>query len=82
LPEQVAAFAPLSIIRYDSRTSALRMAEGYNIPGPPYAGPPSKPILDSVKYPSDMKKLNMRELKQVGTNESLELKDTLYVNVC
>ena len=35
------------------------------MPGPPYAGPPSKPILDSVKYPSDMKRLNMRELKQV-----------------
>ena len=42
------------------------MAEGTNIPGPPYSGPAVKPILDSVKYPQDMKRLDMRQLKQVG----------------
>lgn len=65
---QVDAFAPLSTIKHGTRTSALQMAEGSSVPGPPYAGPASKPILDSVKYPSDMKRLNMRELKQVGTS--------------
>lgn len=34
--------------------------------GPPYSGPASKPILDSVKFPSDMKRLNMSELKQLA----------------
>ena len=36
-----------------------------SIQGPPYSGPASKPILDSVKFPSDMKKLSMSEIKQV-----------------
>lgn len=63
--KQVAAFAPLSTIKHDARTSVLQMAEGSSVPGPPYSGPSSKPILDSVKFPSDMKRLNMRELKQV-----------------
>jgi hypothetical protein len=40
-------------------------AEGSNISGPPYSGPAVKPILDSVTYPSDMKRLDMRQLKQV-----------------
>jgi 1-deoxy-D-xylulose-5-phosphate synthase len=43
----------------------LRMAAETDISGPPYSGPPVKPILDSVKYPSDMKRLDMREVKQV-----------------
>lgn len=34
--------------------------------GPPYSGPASKPILDSVKFPSDMNRLNMSELKQLA----------------
>lgn len=49
--------------------------EGSNIPGPPYAGPDFKPILDSVKSPADMKKLDMRELKQLANElrwETLE----------
>ena len=49
----------------------LRMAAETDIPGPPYSGPPVKPILDSVTYPSDMKRLDMRELKQVRSNSSL-----------
>jgi len=62
----VNAFTPISKVYHEGRTSPLRMAELSNIPGPPYAGPTSKPILDSVKYPADMKRLNMRELKQLA----------------
>lgn len=68
------AFTPSSFSR--SRQSALRSngrrtasilaAEGSNVPGPPYAGPAVKPILDSVNSPSDMKRLDMRELKQLA----------------
>lgn len=47
-----------------------------NIPGPPYSGPASKPILDKVKFPADMKSLNMRELKQVSDNMQLFLVET------
>lgn len=45
------------------------MSEGLS--GPPYSGPVVKPILDSVKFPSDMKGLDMKELKQVRKEESL-----------
>ncbi len=59
--------------RYDKlqqqpRNGPIRMApsEGSNIiPGPPYAGPSVKPILDSIKTPADMKGLDLRSLKQV-----------------
>jgi len=34
--------------------------------GPPYSGPSSKPILDSVKYPHDMNRLDMKELQQLA----------------
>jgi hypothetical protein len=40
--------------------SALRMSEG-----PPYAGPLSKPLLDSVEFPHDMKDFSIKDLKQV-----------------
>lgn len=63
--QQVKAFAPSTTVKHDTSASVLRMAEGSSVPGPPYSGPASKPILDAVKYPSDMKRLNMRELKQV-----------------
>jgi len=36
------------------------------VSGPPYSGPTVKPILDSVNYPSDMKGLDMRQLKQLA----------------
>lgn len=39
--------------------SALPMA------GPPYAGPASKPILDQINSPDDMKDLSLKDLKQV-----------------
>jgi len=34
--------------------------------GPPYSGPPSKPILDSISSPADMKQLNMKQLQQLA----------------
>ena len=46
-----------------------------NIPGPPYSGPPVKPVLDSIKSPADMKNLDLRELKQLANElrwETLE----------
>lgn len=60
-----AAFAPIT--SQHARTSTTLAAEGStNIPGPPYSGPAVKPILDSVKYPADMKRLDMRQLKQLA----------------
>lgn len=40
--------------------SALHMA------GPPYAGPASKPILDQIESPDDMKDLSLKDLKQLS----------------
>ena len=37
-----------------------------NMQGPPYSGPAVKPILDSISSPADMKRLNMKELKQLA----------------
>jgi len=34
--------------------------------GPPYAGPSSKPILDSVKFPHDMNRLDIKQLEQLA----------------
>jgi len=34
--------------------------------GPPYSGPQVKPILDTIKSPSDMKGMDMRTLKQLA----------------
>jgi len=58
------AFSSISSKTQSSRTQ-LR-AEGTDIPGPPYSGPEVKPILDSINSPDDMKKLDMRQLKQLA----------------
>jgi 1-deoxy-D-xylulose-5-phosphate synthase len=34
--------------------------------GPPYAGPASKPILDQIESPDDMKDLSLKDLKQLS----------------
>jgi hypothetical protein len=61
------AFAPVgSSLRNHGVGKAFMAAEGTNIPGPPYSGPAVKPILDSVNSPADMKRLDMRQLKQVS----------------
>ena len=41
--------------------------------GPPYAGPSSKPILDSVKFPHDMNRLDIKQLEQLAIVEGLQL---------
>ena len=51
--------------RHSARTRTALSVDGANIPGPPYAGPAVKPILDSIQSPLDMKRLDMRQLKQV-----------------
>ncbi len=66
-----AAFSssPLLPPRAAPPTTATRLREAVNrvTPiGPPYAGPSSKPILDSVQYPRDMKRLDMKELQQLA----------------
>lgn len=62
---QAIAFAPR--VSHVQRTAPLA-AEGTNLPGPPYSGPAVKPILDSIQSPADMKRLDMRQLKQVRTS--------------
>jgi len=46
-------------------TKLAQAADGTTIPGPPYSGPAVKPILDGIDSPADMKRLDMRQLKQV-----------------
>jgi 1-deoxy-D-xylulose-5-phosphate synthase len=62
---QASAFVITQQHQYAAR-SAVRMAEGSNISGPPYSGPAVKPILDSINSPADMKNLDMRQLKQLA----------------
>lgn len=62
--QAVVAFTTPSFARH-AATSGLKATESSNIPGPPYSGPSVKPILDSIESPDDMKRLDMRQLKQV-----------------
>lgn len=73
---QQEAFAPrLANVQRKTPLSA----EAPNVSGPPYSGPAIKPILDSVNVPADMKRLDMRQLKQVSKKKaSLELLVSLY----
>lgn len=70
----VAAFAPARIHNGASR-SQLRMSE--NLSGPPYSGPAAKPILDSVNYPSDMKGLDIKGLKQLANELKWEVLESV-----
>lgn len=68
---QGSAFVPSSHAPSTARAAAaapLRMAEGTSttVPGPPYSGPASKPILDSISSPADMNGLSISELKQLS----------------
>eukprot|EP00529_Nitzschia_sp_RCC80_P014597 CAMPEP_0113451108 /NCGR_PEP_ID=MMETSP0014_2-20120614/6171_1 /TAXON_ID=2857 /ORGANISM="Nitzschia sp." /LENGTH=751 /DNA_ID=CAMNT_0000342459 /DNA_START=787 /DNA_END=3042 /DNA_ORIENTATION=+ /assembly_acc=CAM_ASM_000159 len=63
--------APSHHHRYIQTTTTSLDAEettknGHTISGPPYSGPASKPVLDSVQYPHDMNRLSMSELKQLS----------------
>jgi hypothetical protein len=41
-------------------------AHEHDVPGERYYGPASKPLLDMVKVPADMKRFSMTELKQLA----------------
>mmetsp|Transcript_11199 Transcript_11199/g.25109 ORF Transcript_11199/g.25109 Transcript_11199/m.25109 type:complete len:747 (+) Transcript_11199:172-2412(+) len=76
--DKARAFVPSSFTKYNERSvnnvgsisgpeqnspsGPLRMSPA----GPPYSGPSVKPILDSIEYPSDMKNLGMKDLKQLA----------------
>jgi 1-deoxy-D-xylulose-5-phosphate synthase len=57
----VSAFSPVA--RGKQVQNVLSMATDS---GPPYSGPPVKPVLDTVKTPDDLKRLDMRQLKQLA----------------
>lgn len=48
-----------------------------SVEGPPYLGPASKPILDSVDTPIDMKRLSMKELKQLANELRWEVLESV-----
>ncbi|KAK1747569.1 1-deoxy-D-xylulose 5-phosphate synthase [Skeletonema marinoi] len=60
--------SPLRTIQQStqSQKTSTSLLDTQTDSGPPYSGPASKPILDSVKFPSDMNRLNMSELKQLA----------------
>lgn len=49
----------LHVLQRSSILSQLKMSEGG-----PYKGPETTPLLDSVRFPSDMKRFDMKQLKQ------------------
>lgn len=62
------------------KTSLAQAAEGgnsLNLPGPPYSGPAVKPILDSIDTPADMKRLDMRQLKQLANEVRWEVLESV-----
>jgi len=70
------AFVPVSTLRLGSKTS-LAQSDGSDIPGPPYSGPSVKPILDSINSPADMKRLDMRQLKQLANEVRWEVLESV-----
>lgn len=65
-----AAFTlPTTTVQKSTARSTTSLFEAINRitpAGPPYAGPTSKPILDSVKFPHDMNRLDIKELQQLA----------------
>lgn len=60
---------PTTTVQKSQASSSTSLFEAINRitpAGPPYAGPTSKPILDSVKFPHDMNRLDMKELQQLA----------------
>lgn len=41
-------------------------SEYYSVSGPPYAGPVSKPLLDQIRSPADLKRFDLRQLRQLS----------------
>jgi 1-deoxy-D-xylulose-5-phosphate synthase len=48
-----------------------------NLVGPPYSGPMTKPVLDSIQSPADLKNLDMRQLKQLATELRWEVLESV-----
>lgn len=61
-PSRTSGTASRSSLYAEDNNSAVN---GQVVSGPPYSGPAAKPILDSVQFPYDMKRLSMSQLKQV-----------------
>jgi 1-deoxy-D-xylulose-5-phosphate synthase len=55
-----------SAISSSGRTKLNEAINRVTPAGPPYSGPASKPILDSVKFPHDMNRLDINELQQLA----------------
>mmetsp|Transcript_24726 Transcript_24726/g.52430 ORF Transcript_24726/g.52430 Transcript_24726/m.52430 type:complete len:752 (-) Transcript_24726:82-2337(-) len=71
---------PTTPISKSSASSATRLHEAINRiepQGPPYSGPSSKPILDSIQFPRDMNRLNMKELEQLAHELRWEVIDAV-----
>jgi 1-deoxy-D-xylulose-5-phosphate synthase len=63
----VSAFTPaISVTNRYANKAVLAAEAGSPASGPPYSGPASKPILDSIMTPSDMDGLSLRDLKQLS----------------
>jgi len=70
-PNAVVGFAPTApstttAARTLTRHAAERDGSASTVSGPPYSGPSVKPILDSINFPSDMKGLDMPQIKQLA----------------
>jgi hypothetical protein len=61
------AFVPVGHKTFSTRLAQAADGSNNNIAGPPYSGPAVKPILDSIDSPADMKRLDMRQLKQASS---------------
>ena len=62
-----------------SSSTRLYVTDGTaGMSGPPYSGPAVKPILDTIHSPADMKRLDMRQLKQVRYVLSLSLSACIF----
>jgi len=60
VPAANAFTTPVFTSKYAAK-SALKMSDG-----PPYSGPATKPLLDSVEFPQDMKDFTLKDLKQLS----------------
>lgn len=72
---------PISRTTTGTATATTQLAQASdgssNIAGPPYSGPAVKPILDSIESPADMKRLDMRQLKQLANEVRWEVLESV-----
>ena len=62
VPLQAPAVKASPVFMQQQTSSAMGSASA----GPPYAGPRTTPLLDSVKFPRDMRSFTINELKQLA----------------